>query len=59
MRGRLGHINLGGACQVATVPPLRGQRSQTERRKMLAASVGMTEKRRFYFRALPSARALG
>ena len=26
------------------VPPLRGQRSYTERRKMLAAPVGMTEK---------------
>jgi len=26
----------------ATIPPLRGQRSQNERKKKLAASVGMT-----------------
>jgi len=30
------------AIDIATVPPLRGQRTQTVRRKMLAAPVGMT-----------------
>jgi hypothetical protein len=39
-----GLIDLGVADLCATVPPLRGRRSEGERRKKPAAPVGMTEK---------------